>query len=294
LGRALAWLRTQQQADGGFGSGSTTADAVYAIAVAGQNPASESWSTNGISALDALANIASVYARNDAGQVGKVLRAVIAAHADPTDFGGVDLIATLQGLYDTNTGWYHSGSLFRHALAVEGLAMAGVGVPNAAIEAILSEQKPTGGWGWPIGGTSEDVDTTGRVLTTLRVAGLPITHTAFLSATTRLTALQGADGGWPAYPGATFSNANSTALAIHGLLAAGINPQAAPFVSSSHSPLAALLSFQEGSGAFAYSRDWSESRLLATLDAIPVLAAFFPDDPVLNEQRFLPLLVQAM
>ena len=37
--RAIAWLHTQQLADGSFGGASITADVVYVLALAGENPA---------------------------------------------------------------------------------------------------------------------------------------------------------------------------------------------------------------------------------------------------------------
>jgi hypothetical protein len=36
--RAIAWLHTQQLADGSFGGASVTADVVYVLALAGENP----------------------------------------------------------------------------------------------------------------------------------------------------------------------------------------------------------------------------------------------------------------
>ncbi|MCJ7619900.1 MAG: hypothetical protein MUP64_06755, partial [Anaerolineae bacterium] len=52
--KALEWLKTQQDTDGGFGNGGVTADAVYAIARCGQHPEGPDWTKNGTSALHAL------------------------------------------------------------------------------------------------------------------------------------------------------------------------------------------------------------------------------------------------
>ena len=83
--RAIAWLHTQQLADGSFGnatwgSASVTADVVYALALAGEDPGGPAWTKGRKSALDALAALTPDYiASGDAGQAGKVARAVAAA-----------------------------------------------------------------------------------------------------------------------------------------------------------------------------------------------------------------------
>ena len=43
--RAIAWLHTQQLADGSFGGASVTADVVYVLALAGENPAGLAWTS---------------------------------------------------------------------------------------------------------------------------------------------------------------------------------------------------------------------------------------------------------
>src|SRR3990172_7621145 len=95
---ALGWLRTQQNPDGGFSNGFTegsdpgaTADAVVAIASAGQDPSS--WLQSGVSPLDYL----DLYAgkADSPGQAAKLALAAVAAGRNPHAVGGVDLIATI-------------------------------------------------------------------------------------------------------------------------------------------------------------------------------------------------------
>ncbi len=82
---AVQWLHTQQLTDpghlydGAFGvngkaSAAMTADVVFALALAGEDPGGPAWTKNGQSALDALAKLAPAYAKSDAGQAGKVAR----------------------------------------------------------------------------------------------------------------------------------------------------------------------------------------------------------------------------
>jgi len=288
--RGLDWLRTQQRADGSFGGGTVTADAVRAIGLAGENPDGPAWTVGGTSALDALARQVSTLPAltNDAGVVGKLLRAVAAVGADPHGFGGVDLVARLGELYDPATGWYHAGSIFKHALALEGLAAVGESVPLTATQVVLTEQRADGGWGWLIGGERSDVDTTGRVMSALARSGVPLTHPAFVSATQYLEAKQLPDAGWGGFLEGSPSNSNSIALAMEGLLSVGLDPRRPPFARLTAqgmlvTPPDALLRFQEPSGAFIYTEDQPESRLLAVLDALPALLAPYPPRPAEGE-----------
>lgn len=286
--RALSWLATQQGDDGSFGftlatgvyqpSASTTADAVYVLALLGEDPAGSAWTRGGHSALAALAALAPGYAGTDAGQAGKVARAAALAGADPRSFAGMDLIATIEAAYEPSTGRYHPALLFRHTLAVEGLLRSGVTVPQAALDALLDAQLADGGWFWSFDGEQSDMDTTGRVLHLLagqaHIADAPVYDrvAAFLAQ------LQTAEGGW----GASKSmppNSNSTALAVNGLRAAGFDLQAPEFQRGGRDPLTTLLSFQEESGAFVYIRQpgQEEVRLMATLDALMALAPLVSD-----------------
>lgn len=281
---AIAWLHTQQLADGSFGlvqpdgrgipSASATADAVYALALAGEDPAGVTWTRGGRSALDALATLAPGYVGADAGQAGKVARAVALAGGDPRAFGGLNLVRIIQAAYDPATGRYHPELLFRHTLAVEGLLRAGEPVPPAAIDALLAAQHPDGSWFWAFAGDKGDVDTTGRVL--LLLAGQAELHCSPLlgRAAAYLGSTQEAAGWGVVYtPGPV--NANSTALAVAGLRAAGYDVAAAPPGEAARAALDALRAFQAPDGAFVYTREpgGEESRLMATLDALVALTA---------------------
>ena len=247
--RALTWLRIQQEEDGRFGRSRTvqdaaaTADVVLAIALAGENPGGVVWSRGGRSALAALAELAPGYVGDDAGKAGKVVRAIVAAGANPRAFGGTDYIAIIQKAYDPATGLYHPDSLFRHLLAVQGLAAAGLPVPPEAIQVILASQGDDGGWGWVVPVTRTlraDVDTTGRALTALASAGVPLTSTAIVSATAYLVRQQRADAGWGGQGSEGQTNSNSTALALQGLLAVGKNPESPPWTRGAANPVTVL------------------------------------------------------
>jgi len=281
--RALEWLHTRQLADGSFGNGTVTADAVRALALAGEDPHGHTWTVDGTSVPEALEQLVVTLPvlSNDAGMLGKVLRAVAAARADPYGFGGIDLVARERELYDPTTGWYHSGSGFKQALAMEGLLAVGESVPVTATQVLLAEQRSDGGWGWPIGGDRSDNDTTGRVMSALVKSGLSPDLPDFTAALQYLEAQQLADAGWGGFLVDSPTNSNSIALVIEGLLAVEEDPRRGNFAQLSAqgaliTPLDALLGFQEREGAFVYTASQPESRLLAVLDTLPVLVADYP------------------
>ena len=305
VSHAIAWLHTQQLADGSFGGASVTADVVYVLALAGEDPSGPAWTKGGKSALDALAALTPDYlASGDAGQAGKVARAVAAVgrNRDPRNFAGMDVIKVIEQAYDPATGRYHPNLLFRHTLAVEALRRAGEPVPNAAVNALLAAQLPNGGWFWAFiepkdidpSKDQSDVDATGRVLQLLAVQlRLPCLAATYGRASAYLAGGQLASGGWGVRAGQAPENANSTGLVIGGLRAAGRDPDAAPFRTSTPTATATLLSYQESSGAFVYIKEAGkeESRLMATADALAALLQ--PLTPaVICRSTYLPLILR--
>ena len=278
--RAVTWLRGQQKSDGGFGvtdesSAAVTADVVYVLALLGEDVDGQRWTAaSGESALDALQALSlPTYATSDPGQAGKVTRAVAAAGANPRNFGGIDLVETIEGFYDATTGRYHPNWLFRHTVAIEGLLRSGAGVPQAAYDTLIDSQLGDGGWFWSFDGEQSDVDTTGRVLLVMGdVAKTPAPST-YARAADWLKDAQLPGGGWNTGYIAGPANANSTALTIGGLSAAGFDVQAAGLRTDGKSALDTLLSFQEPSGAFVYVKEtgMEESRIVATTDALSAL-----------------------
>jgi prenyltransferase beta subunit len=81
---------------------------------------------------------------------------------------------------------------------------------------------------------------------------------------------QNPDGGMPLQAGGP-SNAQSTAWAIQGLVAAGRNP-ARTRRRGSRSPLAYLRSLQASSGAIRYSRTSAQTPVWVTAQALTALA----------------------
>lgn len=292
---ALSWLQGQQRPEGGIGGLGASCDVAGTAARAGQNPAGPEWTRGGRSLLAVCEADTPVYlARRDAGRMGKVLRAVVAAGANPRQFGGLDLIAEIEARYLPDLGLYDADFFFRQDLAILALLEAGRPIPAAVLPAILAQQRPDGGWGWAVEpapeagfSTPSDLDTTVRTLQVLRGLGLALYHPAYVSGLNYLAQHQHGDGGWGLVDGST--NSNSTALAIEGIVAAGWDPEGPHFQRQGQSPVEVLLGLQEASGAFIYRPGAEESRLMATLDAVPALLHPYPRDFTKQFVVFLPV-----
>lgn len=305
VAQAVAWLHTQQCHDGSFGfrradgsctpSASVTADVIYVLTLVGEDPAGPAWTVGGQSALAALAKLAPTYVYADAGQAGKVARAVALAGGNPRSFGGLNLVEIIQTAYAPATGRYHPSLLYRHTLAIEGLLRAGEPVPGAAINALLRAQLPDGSWFWSFDGVQGDVDTTGRVLQLLGGQAHLACVSGYARAADYLAAAQTANGGWGVYPppNANPPNANSTGLAIAGLAATGSDPQGLRFQKNGRGAVDTLLTYQEASGAFVYIQEVGkeETRLMATVDALNALAQPKVTQPVCRP-LYLPLVIR--
>ena len=284
--RAIAWLHTQQRPDGSFGGASVTADVVYVLALAGENPAGSAWTPpGGQSALNALAVLAPGYVFNDAGQAGKVARAVALAGGNPRAFGGLDLIDIIQKAYDPATGRYHPTAALqahpgngRSEAIRRSCARCGPGRVAAG---------PVAGWRLVLEFRRREerrrYHRTGHAGSWLgRWACVVFPDIVAPQTTWRPRNWRQAGGAFTRPPDSNLANANSTGLAVAGLKAAAFDPDAPPFQKNGLGAQASLLAFQEASGAFVYIRQpgLEEVRLIATVDALNALL-----QPWLNRRR---------
>lgn len=270
---ALSWLRTQQQADGGFvglngkTDPSTTADVAVAFGAAGVAPSSVS--AGGASITDYLQAAAASYGATTGG-AAKLALAAAAAGMNPRQFGGVDAVGAIDGKYDEATGLYDP-QLYVDALAILALKAAGQDVPPAAISGLTGKQTPDGSWAFDgkAAAGAGDSNTTAIVIQALAATG-HAGDPAVKRGLAYLGKAQTTDGGFVYQPGAEsppVADANSTALAIQALLAAGL-PRDSSTVTRA---LAALAGFQTADGAFFYRPDAKSANVLATVQAIPAL-----------------------
>jgi prenyltransferase beta subunit len=274
--KAVAWLLTKQEKDGGFGTGfskgsdiGATADAVMAIAASGKNVASVKNSA-GRSPIDFFAQQLKLRKAINAGQYVKMALALKAAGLDARNFNGSDVTKPILAAYNAQTGVI-GDNVYTHALAVLALARNGVPAPEKAIDKLISLQGKTGGWAFA-GGDDADVDTTALAVQALIASGKPAKTGVVGKAINYLRSLQNADGGYPYQVPSQFgteSNANSTALVAQAIIASGDQPESWP--AAKGNPLSALLNMQTKSGAFSYQLSLADENVLATAGAVPAL-----------------------
>ncbi len=278
LAAALDYLRTQQNADGGFGSGfapgstpANTADAVLAIVAAGGDAAA--FEQGGNSTVDYLA--ANTTAVDTSGDLAKLILAAVAAGQNPRTFGGTDSVARLEAMAGADGRIATANDTFvSHLLAVLALASVRRPISAAAVDQILQAQQDSGGWAWDgTEATPADTNSTAFAVQALAAAGQAGSE-AVGRALDYYRSIQNEDGGWPYQSPSDFgtaTDANSTAVSIQALIAAGEDP-AAWESSGGIDPVASLEGFQNESGAFAWQAATPGDNLLATVQALPALA----------------------
>ena len=274
ISRAVAWLATQQAADGGFGDAGVTADVVIGMAGANLEPRLMRTIT-GTTPIDSLVQEGSGYAAGGPGEAAKLALAAVAADADPYDLGGLDLIDALWESYSGTLGIFVAGSFSATTTSDQALAMLAVAavqesVPAAAVSTLASWQLADGSWAWNPSSTFGDPDTTALALMALLASGRA--HTAAVvdaveAAVEYLRSDQLADGGW----GWGSASADSTGMVIQALAALGYVPATWTWVTASGgNPQAALQGLQLPGGAFP---DWQGApNVMATAHALPGLA----------------------
>ncbi len=234
LTRAAAFLKANQQPDGGFETagfpGFETPDAIVAIAEAAQT--GPAWDKavaraavaatvkNGKSPLDYIDDLAET--TTSAGQAAKLIVLVAAPlgydaanfnpQGDATTNLFTKMLAGRKGDGSLNT---FNATLYA-TLALELVNRTG----SSTVHHILGAQQANGGWGFTGDpkGTEVDVDTTALALQALVAGGTSASGEPVRRAIAFLRSSQLPTGGWPSF-GA--EDPNATATAILGLTAVG-------------------------------------------------------------------------
>ena len=265
------YLLSVQNPDGGFGSagGQPSSQlfsgwAALGLAANGINP--QTVSHGGSSLIGYLASGAQ--GLSDAGSLERTILAVRAAGLDPSSFGGRNLVSALQD--DIRSDGSVSDQTNLTAFAILALRSAGIPPPAATVSWLLGQPDHDGGFNFASSGGVSDVDDTGAALEAL--AGVPGSRAASVRAraVSYIEGQQDGDGGFPSFPGAG-SNAQSTAWAIQGLIAVGVNPDGVHRGAGS-SPLQYLDSLIAPDGQIRYSRDSDQTPVWVTGEAMMALA----------------------
>jgi prenyltransferase beta subunit len=141
-------------------------------------------------------------------------------------------------------------------------------VVRGAARWLAHQQNADGGFGYAARGTSSDIDDTGAALqgvVSASVPGGPVVS----QAVSYLSYAQNADGGYPQERGGE-SNAQSTAWAVQGLLAAGREPRA--FKRNGRSPFDYLEGLVSTDGSVRYSSTTTQTPVWVTAEALAALA----------------------
>jgi len=272
--KAIGYLASAQNADGGVGGERGRASnqlhtswAVLGLVAAGRNP--NRVRRNGRSPVDYIVRgIGSVHG---IGDVERTILALSAAGRSPRSAGGRDLVREL--IRARRRDGSFAGLVNQTAFAILALRAAGRPRDDATIQAatrwLLPQHNRDGGFNFAGKGGRSGIDDTAAALQALVAAGKRSSATV-RAAATFLARQQNPDGGMALTPGQD-SNAQSTAWAIQGLVAAGRDPERARRGGAS-SPLAYLRSLQNADGSVRYSRTGRQTPVWVTAQALTGLA----------------------
>ncbi len=192
-------------------------------------------------------------------EFSRVILALTAIGADPTDVAGYNLLAPL-GDFDKSVWQGINGPIW----ALIALDSGNYAMPQNAsattqatrqmyVEEILSRQLDCGGWNLTDrGGAGEaDPDVTGMALQALApYQDQEVVKEAVEKGLTNLSQCQDADGGYASYE---TSNSESVVQVIVALCALGIDLEDERFVKNGNSVLDNLLSYQQKDGSFLHT-----------------------------------------
>jgi prenyltransferase beta subunit len=269
----LSYLARAQNADGGFGgAGGQSSSELYSswvaigLAAAGRDPLR--MRRSGRSALDAIrAQAASI---TGAGDLERTILALHACGVSVRALPGGDPVARLMRFRARDGSFGELANLTSFAilaLRAAGYAPHGA-VLHAAAAWLARQQEGDGSFGFAARGGGGDVDDTAAAIQALSAAadrGAGVGRAAAY-----LMRAQNPDGGFPQRLGGE-SNAQSSAWATQGLVAAGRDPRRMAR-GASRSPLAYLQSLQAPDGSIRYSRTGAQTPVWVTAQALTALA----------------------
>jgi energy-coupling factor transport system substrate-specific component len=273
VGRAVRYLERAQNEDGGFGGapgqGSSeliTGWTVLGLEAAGRHPLDiRRAGRNPIGFMRAAARTL-----GDTGELERTMLAVRGAGLSGRSFAGHDLLALLESRQRRNGSF--EGQVNLTAFGILALRAAGKAARSRPIQAAVSwlsrEQNADGGFSFLRRGGASDADDTGAALQAL-AAGKRRRAAAVARALGYLGRAQNSDGGFGQLAGSR-SNAQSTAWAIQGLVAAGRDPERFRH-EATRSPVRYLGSLQQADGSFRYSRTSAQTPVWVTAQAITAL-----------------------
>ncbi|MGO9487639.1 MAG: prenyltransferase/squalene oxidase repeat-containing protein [Solirubrobacteraceae bacterium] len=274
IDRELSYLARAQNADGGFGAqpGQASSElysawAAIGIAATGRSPLT--LRRDGHTVLDSLRGEAGTL--QGAGDLERTILALRACGASVHSLPGGDPVARLLRFRRPDGSF--SGLSNLTAFAVLALRAAGYPASSPTLAGadrwLALQQDADGGFGFATKGGGSDVDDTAAVMQALAQAG-GRWRAQLSRAVGFLVRAQNLDGGYPQEPGGS-SNAQSTAWAVQGLVAAGRKVESVTR-QGSRSPLGYLQSLVGEDGSVRYSRTGAQTPVWVTAQALTALA----------------------
>ncbi len=267
--KALNWLRTIQNGDGGFAnpgeesSVAKTSWAIMAIVAAGEDP--HAWKKNGKSPVDYIReHLKEELPKMGTADYARTILALVSAGEDPRSFAGVNLVEKLKEKMkdDGQIGDF----IYTTIWGILALVSVGEDV-NKSVEWLKAHQNDDGGFAWAVGEKS-DYDDTAAAIQALIAAGEPRDSEVVKRALEYLRTGQNPDGGMR-YFGSSASNSASDSWTIQALVSAGINP--AEWKADEKSVVDHLLSLQTDEGYFKYTSYQTSNPGYMTVSAIMAL-----------------------
>jgi Prenyltransferase and squalene oxidase repeat len=255
--RAVSWLVSVQNADGGWGasperdsSPEITAWVMLGLEAAGRNPL-DVLSPKGHNPVGYLRS--QVEELQSPGDLSRTILALRGAGVNPRSFNGRDLVAALaKRRLDNGSFEDWPGSTSFAIIALRGAGAKGL---EGSISWLVDVQRPNGGWG-DVPGSVSTADGTGAAL-----QAIPDTKAA-QRGLSYLRKAQRPNGGFPT-GGTGAINSQSTAWAVQGMLALGADPGAA---------LDYLAARQEPDGHYRYSDSSDQTPIWVTGQVLTAVA----------------------
>lgn len=278
---ALRYLASEQAADGSVGDqAGVTADFIFGAAAAGFDPTTlkKSGSSTVYEFLEAGAGAT----LSNAATTAKDALAALAGKLDPSAFGGHDLLSAIDATYSSTSHAYGDGQTYTQSLAILALVAAadsGHSLPADAVAELISVQDTDGSWdfqGAKDAAGGGDTNSTAIAIQALVAAGTPVSDGSITKGLAYLAGQQLSDGGFPysdAY-GPPFSDPDSDAIVVQGLVAAGENPAGPTWTKGGHTALSNIVTFQDARGGFVFPGNpgpdtFTTSQVPAGLAGIP-------------------------
>jgi energy-coupling factor transport system substrate-specific component len=270
LRHGVIYLTRAQNADGGFGGAAGqpsselyTSWAVLGLAAAGRDP--RSVQRDGHSPVSYM--LAAAGTLQGTGDIERTILALGAARAAAPP----SMLAALRAGQGKDGSF---GELVNQtSFGILALRATGLSPSSSAIRRtrawLARQQNPDGGFNFAGRGGGSGIDDTAGPIQALVAAGAP-RKGAVARAAAFIAREQNPDGGFPLAPGGP-SNAQSTAWAIQGLVAAGRSP-AATRRHGSGSPLSYLAGLSVADGSVRYSATTTQTPVWVTAQALTGLA----------------------